>query len=474
MTLICAVIAADTPKAAKAMSAEALAAGAEAFEVRLDAFAEIPGDLSFLPIEKPVIVTLRSEEDESRREIFANALACGAAYVDIESDSVLRNVFPKARVICSYHDFAKTPTAWEILHLFRDLSTSGIPKAAFMVRGPCDLLEIWKAAVVLKQNGEPFILIGMGVAGEITRVRAADIGSLVNYCAVRPERASAPGQITVAEAAGLGTDPVVTAITGWPLEHTRSPQMHNAAFRAAGIPGLYVRIPTPAEELPLLPEVLRCYRIRGANVTIPHKQAVIPLLSAVSPEAQSAGAVNTILVSSDGQLTGTNTDIAGIAATADTLHVKPSGAPRVLVAGAGGAARAAVACLTAAEAAVFITNRTMEKAEALAAEFGAAAVPPHALTAGYDLIINATPAGMSGFSAEVPIPESILTPQTAVFDMVYEPEITPLLAAARAAGVRAAVCGKTMLIAQAAASFTLWTGTAADIAAMTAAFGGEL
>ncbi|MCZ9312073.1 MAG: shikimate dehydrogenase [Methanocorpusculum sp.] len=471
MTLICAVIAADTPASAEAMTAEALAAGAEAFEVRLDAFAEIPDDLSFLPTEKPVIVTLRSEEDENRREIFAKALACGAAYVDIESDSVLRNIFPKTRVICSYHDFAKTPAAWEILHLFRDLSTSGIPKAAFMVRGPADLLEIWKAAVVLKQSGEPFILIGMGAAGEITRIRAADIGSMVSYCAVRPELTSAPGQITVAEAAGLGTDPFITAITGWPLEHTRSPQMHNAAFRAAGIAGRYVRIPAPAGELPLLPEVLRCYQIRGANVTIPHKQAVMPLLSEVSPEAQSAGAVNTILVSPDGRLIGTNTDIAGIAATVAALHITPPGA-RVLVAGAGGAARAAVACLTAAGAAVFITNRTMKKAESLAAEFGATAVPREELKAGYDLIINATPAGMSGFSAEIPIPESILTPQTAVFDMVYEPGTTPLIAAARVAGCRAVLGGKTMLIAQAAASFTLWTGTAADIATMTAAFGG--
>ena len=198
----------------------------------------------------------------------------------------------------------------------------------------------------------------------------------------------------------------------------------------------------------------------------------MPLLSEVSPGAQSAGAVNTIVVSPAGNLTGKNTDIAGIAATVAALDVNLSGA-RVLVAGAGGAARAAVACLTAAGAAVFITNRTMEKAEALAAESGAAAVPPHALNAGYDLVINATPAGMSGFSAEIPIPEPILTPQTAVFDMVYEPETTPLIAAARAAGCRAVLGGKTMLIAQAAASFTLWTGTAADIAAMTAAFGGE-
>ena len=181
----------------------------------------------------------------------------------------------------------------------------------------------------------------------------------------------------------------------------------------------------------------------------------MPLLSEVLPEAKSAGAVNTILVDPAGRLTGTNTDIAGISATIAELRITPSNA-RVLVAGAGGAARAAVSCLTAAGAAVSVTNRTMEKARTLAAEFGATAVPRDELSAGYDLIINATPAGMSGFSQDIPVPVSILTPDTAVFDMVYEPEMTPLLAAAGDAGVRAAVCGKAMLIAQAAASFTLW------------------
>ena len=195
----------------------------------------------------------------------------------------------------------------------------------------------------------------------------------------------------------------------------------------------------------------------------------MPLLSEVSHEAASAGAVNTILVDPAGRLTGTNTDIAGISATIADLRITPSKA-RVLVAGAGGAARAAVSCLTAAGAVVSVTNRTMEKARTLAAaEFGATAVPRDELCAGYDLIINATPAGMSGFSQDLPVPVSILTPDTAVFDMVYEPEMTPLLAAAQDAGVRAAVCGKAMLIAQAAASFTLWTGVEADAAAMTAA-----
>ncbi len=469
MTYICAVITAASADAAKAMTAEAAAKGAEAFEFRLDAFASVPEDLSFLSCGKPSVATLRSTEDAPRKEIFARALACGASYVDIESDSVLRGEFPQDRVICSYHDFTGTPAVWDILNLYKDLSKSGIPKAAFMVRGPADLLEIWKAALVLQQSGHPFILIGMGAAGEITRIRAEDIGSMLNYCAVAPDLASAPGQITVDEAVRLGKNPMVTAITGWPLTHTRSPQMHNAAYDNANLKGRYVRIPSTAEELVLVPEVLRCYKISGMNVTIPHKQAIIPLLTKISPEAEGAGAVNTVCTAEDGTLSGTNTDIAGIAATVAALGITPRGA-KVLIAGAGGAARAAASFLTSAGAEVYITNRTEETAAVLAKKLGAAVVTESRLTPEYDLIINATPAGMSGFSDTLPIPASVLSPDTAVFDMVYEPENTPLLAAARAAGVQKAAGGKLMLIEQAKASFALWTGTVPATAAMTRAF----
>ncbi|MDU9376563.1 Shikimate dehydrogenase (NADP(+)) [Methanocorpusculaceae archaeon Sp1] len=468
MTRICAVIAAASTDVAKTMAANAVAKGAEALEFRLDALANIPKDLSFVSGETLSIATLRSEKDAERKDIFSRALACGATYVDIESDSVLRNEFPKDRVICSYHDFEKTPAAFEILKIFKDLENSGIPKAAFMVQGPSDLLEIWKASLVLRQTGRPFILIGMGAAGEVTRVRAAEIGSMLTYCAVTPELASAPGQITVDDAVRLGENPIVTAITGWPLTHTRSPKMHNAAFLDAGINGRYVKIPSSTDELPLIPEVIRCYNITGMNVTIPHKQSVIPLLAKVAETARSAGAVNTIC-NSDGKLSGANTDIAGIKATIATLGINPCGA-KILIIGAGGAARAAAACLSGTCAQLSITNRTREKAEALAEEFGGAAADLDSLAPEYDLIINATPAGMSGFSDSLPVPASILTPTTAVFDMVYEPENTVLLAAARDRGVRKTAGGKQMLIEQAKASFALWTGTIPDTAVMTKAF----
>ena len=449
-------------------SEEAILKGAQALEFRLDAFPVIPGDLSFLACGVPSVATLRSPLDEERKEIFLRALASGAKYIDIESDSVLRNQFPKEQVICSYHDFEKTPAADEILTIFKDLHSSGIPKAAFMVRGPADLLAVWNAASVLREMGSPFILIGMGAAGEITRLRSSDLGSMLNYCALRPELASAPGQITLEESVRLGTDPLVTAVIGYPLTHTSSPEIHNAAFKAAKIPGRYVKIPSAPEELHLIPDVIKKYRITGMNVTIPHKESVIPFLNRVDPLAESAGAVNTIRNSPAG-LEGYNTDILGIAASLASVDADPKGA-EVLIIGAGGAAKAAAAYLKAAGAHLSITNRTHSRAETLARRFGARVVRMGELSPDYTIILNATPAGMSGFENHSPVPNTVFTKDTVVMDMIYDPEITPLLAAAKAAGVRACINGKTMLIEQAAASFTLWTGIIPDRDVMRKAF----
>ena len=469
MTAKCCVIVADTPDAAAASAADAIRCGADVLEFRLDSLTRIPDDLSFLKTRVPVIATLRCETGEADREpVFALALAAGATWIDIESDSVLRDRFPKESVICSYHDYEGTPDTEKILAIFADLRSSGMPKAAFMIRGPADLISLRRAADVLKQDDRPFVLIGMGPCGEVTRVRAAELGSFLTYCALTPECASAPGQITLDEAVRLGDNPVVTAITGWPLTHTFSPEIHNAAFRAAGIPGRYVKVPASPEELSCIPEILELYRISGMNVTIPHKEAIIPFLQSIDPAAAAAGAVNTIRTSDEGRI-GYNTDIFGIAASLKGAGAKPAGA-RTLVIGAGGAARAAVSWLTSAGADVFITNRTFSRAEALAREFGAHAVPRGELRSGWDIILNATPAGMNGFEVTSPVPETIFSPDTIIMDMIYDPEATPLLRAARKAGVRTLISGKTMLIEQAAASFALWTGTEPDRAVMIQAF----
>ncbi len=468
MTVNCSVIVAKDEDEARVLAKEAVAKGAQALEFRLDSIPVIPADLSFFAAGVPSIATFRSPSDEARKETFLRALASGAKYIDIESDSVLRDQFPKEQVICSYHDFEKTPAADEILLIFKDLRSSGIPKAAFMMRGLADLMAVFDAASILRETGTPFILIGMGAAGEVIRLRASDLGSMLNYCAVKPELASAPGQVTLDEAFRLGPDPLVTAVIGFPLTHTSSPEIHNAAFKAAKIPGRYVKIPTTLEELHLIPDVIKKYRITGMNVTIPHKESVIPLLKRIDPLAESAGAVNTIRNSPAG-LEGYNTDILGIAASLSSVDVDPKGA-EVLIIGAGGAAKAAAAYLKAAGAHLSITTRTHSRAETLARSFGVRAVRLEELKPEYTLILNATPAGMSGFEQRSPVPNTIFTKNTVVMDMIYDPEVTPLLTAAKAAGVRACINGKTMLIEQAAASFTLWTGIIPDREVMRKAF----
>ena len=424
--------------------------GCTAFEFRLDMMENPNAALPFLSCPELTIVTIRSDEDESRKALFEKALAAGADFVDIESDSNLRGVFP-GRTVCSYHDFEKTPCAEEIVALFRDLSKSGVPKAAFMVHGPRDLLAISDAASEIRSWGKPFIIIGMGDAGKITRVRADLLGSLVSYCAV--SRTSAPGQLTVAEAAALGPAATVCAVVGWPLTHTFSPAIHNAAFSAAGIRGTYVKLPTPEAEVPLLPQVMESFDIEGLNVTIPHKQAVLSFLKTLSPAAEKIGAVNTITKN----LEGDNTDWIGIAETLDRFSPKDK---NVLLLGAGGAAFAAAYYFAERGAKLSITNRTAEKAEALAARFSGTAVPLSSLKPEYDIVLNASPVCPAD-------PAAFIKNGCVVMDMVY-PD-SPFLEAARTLGAET-FSGETMLIHQGAAAFAKWHGISPDISAMENAF----
>jgi shikimate dehydrogenase/3-dehydroquinate dehydratase type I len=450
MTKICAVLMEETTGA--------IPDGAEALEFRLDLFPKMPEDFSFLKAGVPVIATFRGKEDVS---LLRKALDAGADFVDIASDSALRNAFPKDRTICSCHDFEKTPDTGTILEIMSDLKTSGIPKAAFMVHGAADLLAIRDAAEVLK--GEPFILIGMGEAGTITRIRAEDLGVLFHYCT--PGNPTAPGQLTLQDAVRIGGQPLVLGITGWPLAHTRSPQIHNAALKSAGIMGYYVKIPANPAELGLIPEVIRKYRVAGINVTIPHKEQILPYLAETDLPARSAGAVNTIRSGGCG-LVGFNTDISGLSAVLGNVEDA-----RVLLIGAGGAGGAALACLRNQNAHVTIFSRTAARAEALGKKFCARVTD--APESGWDIIINATPAGMTGFDNISPVPDSVFSGAATVLDMVYEPEETPFLSAAKAAGVRNVRNGKELLLEQAAASFVLWTGVEPDRTVMRNAYEGK-
>ncbi|MBC7314911.1 MAG: shikimate dehydrogenase, partial [Chloroflexi bacterium] len=267
-------------------------------------------------------------------------------------------------------------------------------------------------------------------------------------------------------------------VIGWPIAHSLSPAMHNAAFAALGLDWCYVPFAVPPERLAEAVRGLHALGVRGVNATVPHKEALLPLVNALTPEAEAIGAVNTLLFRAEGIL-GHNTDAAGFLRALHEAGFDPSGCT-ALVFGAGGAARSVVYALATVGARVILLNRTVERAEALAAALRER-LPKADLSTGpltpegierhlpVDLIVNATTLGMwpqveaSPWPARLPFPKSAFC-----YDLVYTPRETHFMHQARAAGAQAA-SGLGMLVHQGAESFALWTGIQPPVEVMRAA-----
>jgi len=242
-------------------------------------------------------------------------------------------------------------------------------------------------------------------------------------------------------------------IIGHPLAHTLSPVLHNWGFTKLGIKASYHVWDTPPEKLVAFMAALRTLPIHGASVTIPHKETVMPLVDKLTQSARDIGAVNT-LYWQDTVLWGDNTDVTGFMAPLLECGKTPGTA---LVLGAGGAARAAVCGLHRAGWSVLLSSRTQTRADRLAHSFQAEQVPwndRHDMRP--DLLVNTTPLGMSGpFQALSPWKNS-LTGISLVYDLVYNPKETPLLAQAKREGV-AVIHGLPMFVHQGLAQFERWT-----------------
>ncbi|MBW4037066.1 MAG: shikimate dehydrogenase [Proteobacteria bacterium] len=249
----------------------------------------------------------------------------------------------------------------------------------------------------------------------------------------------------------------LAGVIGWPVAHSRSPLLHGTWLKRHGIDGAYLPLPIRPEDFAVCVAALARMGFVGANVTIPHKEAAFALCDEVAPSARRAGAVNT-LVFRDGRMVGSNTDGVGFMANLRAHGVDPAAGP-ALVLGAGGAARAIGAALLDAGVVVHFCNRTEDRAARLAATIGggvigwedrAAALGDHAL------VINTTSLGMAGHQS-LTLDLARAPAGLAVADIVYVPLETPLLAAARARGLRA-VEGLGMLLHQAVPGFAAWFG----------------
>lgn len=277
----------------------------------------------------------------------------------------------------------------------------------------------------------------------------------------------------------------VVGVIGWPVRHSLSPPMHNAAFAALGLNWVYVPFAVDPSRIAGAMEAIRALDLAGLNVTIPHKPAVLPYLDEISEEATVLGAVNTI-VNRDGVLSGYNTDGEGFLRSLREIGQDVTGRSVALI-GAGGSARSiALAVCRAGASHLSIVNRTVEKAQALAemvrgalpaAQVAAVALEgPEAAPAVREaqVIVDSTAVGMHPhYEVEPVVPAQWLHAEQIVCDLTYNPRLTVLLKAASGAGART-LDGTGMLIHQGALAFEYWTGQPAPVEAMRAALLGSL
>jgi len=267
---------------------------------------------------------------------------------------------------------------------------------------------------------------------------------------------------------GFGT-PAIFAVFGNPVVHSLSPVMHNAAFAATGYNGIYAAI--RVKDIRPAVSGMRALGLKGASITIPHKESVLACLDDIDPTARRIRAVNTI-VNDNGSLKGFNTDCDGvIQALAEKISIKGR---RVGILGAGGAARAVAFGVIGQGATATIFNRSREKGAALAAELGADFKPLSEFAAERcDILVNTTPVGMSPQGQDTPLLGEKLQPGLVVMDIVYNPLKTRLLREAEAAGCET-IDGLSMFVHQGARQFELWTGLAAPVDIMRMAVEAEL
>lgn len=450
-----------------------LSAGAKAdlIELRVD-YLEKVDERAFEELlksaAKPLIITCRLESQggtgrmtaENRQKLLAIATKKNVDFIDLEFDSDTE-IFDnkKTKIIFSYHDFQKTPEFSEIQSLIQQMRSRGeIIKYIPTANSINDNFRIFK----LLQENKTIISFCMGLKGQISRVLAGKYGSFLTFAAESLDRQSASGQILYDELVNLynfhtvDTTTKVYGLLGQFAEDSKSKYMHNPAFQKNGVNALFLPFKIETEdELAEFMSNFREYNFAGAAVTIPYKETIIPFLNRLDDTAQAIGAVNTIKKEGD-QLIGYNTDCIGaIQALREKIDLRHK---QVLVIGAGGAARAIVYGLKQELADVTIANRTIQKAEKLAAEFSAKLLELKKIPQNqdkFDIFINTTSVGMYPNSDRTVI--NSLPRNRVVMDIVYKPMKTKLLKIAESAECEI-ITGEKMLIHQAIAQQKIWTG----------------
>jgi 3-dehydroquinate dehydratase/shikimate dehydrogenase len=439
-------------------------AGADLVELRLD-FVDRPDVAGALHGRRtPVIVTCRAAweggnfegSEEERRRILEAALDLGAEYVDSEAAAaftadLVRKTHGR-RIVVSEHRFDGTPADLsERLSALRAIGGE-VAKLAVHVDSLEAMLPLFDLGREADVDGHGHVLIAMGRVGLASRVLAARLGSRWMYAgdSVAPGQLSAERLIADFRFRQIAASAELYAVVGNPVVHSRSPIMHNAGFAAIGMNAVYV--PLEARDAQDFVRFAKHSGLRGASITTPFKVSLMPFMDEIDPLAQRVGAINTLYVR-DGRWIGANTDVDGFLAPLER-RVDLLGA-RATVLGGGGAARAVAVALADRGAAVTIAARRPDAARAIAQAVGGAAAELPPRESSWDVLVNATTLGSAAVPGN-PMDGAALDGKL-VYDLVYAPAQTELLARARAAGCET-IGGLDMLIAQAERQFELWTG----------------
>ena len=490
---ICAVVAAPTAAQAERQFLEATTRhGSRVLELRLDYLrnsserALLLRRLSRQRNRVTLIATCRTRQGGGRFgggiaaeiAVLSEAVRAGCRWCDVELETAeqwqpqqLRRALAPARLLVSAHHFQQVPR--DLRGLVRRLERRGAD--VIKIAAACRSLEDARRLLLLTRRRRNVIVVPMGQEALAARLLALREGSALAYAAVA--QATAPGQISLDEMkqvyqldrrfgtslhrpsgsrprgpSGPSRRTKVYGVIGNPIAHSLSPVMHNAAFAARRLNAVF--LPFGVRDLRDFLASVKPLGIAGFAVTLPHKQAILGRLDDCEPLAEQIGAVNTVVVGGRGRLYGYNTDYVGVLRALQGRM--PLAASRVLLLGAGGAARAAAFALAHAGAAVSVCARRPAQARALARAIGGAQIEHGKLRHDFfDAIVNCTPVGMHPGGGS-PLEMQELNCRV-VMDLIYRPRKTELLRRAERRGIEI-VSGVEMFVAQGTAQWEIWTG----------------
>jgi shikimate dehydrogenase/3-dehydroquinate dehydratase type I len=425
------------------------------------------------------------DQKDKKMAMLKQAIELGTDYIDIELSAgneaieELKSHCEKqggsTKIIISYHNFKKTPSLTRLKGIFHQCHEfkPAVVKIVTYARKPEDNLQVLSLIPYARKHLQEIIALCMGDKGRISRMAAPSLGNFLDFAALPQKTKSAPGQLTISEMkqinklvndderqqkplvfSGEGSRLRNYVLLGNPVKQSLSPLMHNAALADLGIEGRYNAF--CVYDLAAAVQGIRAMDIRGASVTIPFKSAVMEYLDDITLDALKLGAVNAI-ISSNGRLTGANTDWLGLVITLRQAAMTIKGEKFVIV-GAGGTARAAAYGIIKEGGFPVIVNRTVENGKLLANQLNC---PFYALseikTIKADCLINTTPVGMYPHIDKSPVNAAVLAGYKYVMDVIYNPLKTKMLKDAGQRGCHV-LPGLDMFVHQGAEQIKLWTG----------------